>query len=78
MKRTLAVTVSIALLASSSGCAMMGLGKVGSMVKALAKDPATIHMRLPTPYGVIEIDRTNPNAGTAPHLVKDGVIQVGK
>lgn len=58
-----------------SGCVSFGVPKV---VEALAHDPATIRLRFPTPYGVVEFDRASPQPGIAPHDLTGGGIHVGE
>ena len=71
MKTILALTAALALAAT--GCVN------SSLIRALAKDPATAHMRITTIYGTVEISRTNPGTNTAPHAIKaDGAIEITK
>lgn len=69
MKKTLTLLALVAVAAT--GCVN------SSLVRALAKDPATAHMRITTIYGTIEVSRTNPGTNSAPHKVSaDGGIEV--
>lgn len=56
------------LLLPLCGC-MMGGGSMAKIVKELAKDPATVRLRFPTPYGVFELDRFVPTTNTPPAMV---------
>lgn len=66
--RTLLLVVLIAPLCS--GCAALGVHKV---VRELAKDPATVRLRVPTPYGPVELDRVNRSDGIPYTITRDGV-----
>lgn len=66
-------TILLLLLLSLSGCV-----SPSKLVRELAKDPATVHLRITTIYGVIELDRTAPRTNTLPHAIKDGTISVGQ
>jgi len=71
MKKTFILCALLALAAS--GCVN------SSLIRALAKDPATAHMRITTIYGTVEISRTSPTTNTAAHKVSaDGGISVGQ
>lgn len=63
------------LVCLSTGCmSTKGLDKV---VSALGKDPASVHIRVSSIYGVIEISRTNPGTNGMTHTVSpDGTITV--
>jgi hypothetical protein len=51
----------------------------GRLATALGKDPASVHVRITTIYGTVEVTRTNPNTNTAPHTIgTDGSIKVEK
>lgn len=63
----------IPIVALLSGC--MNTPK---LIKALSADPATVHLRVTTIYGVIELDRTAPRTNSMPHTIKDGTISVGQ
>lgn len=69
MKKLLLLPIVVLL----SGC--VNLSKT---IKELSKDPATVHLRVTTVYGVIELDRTAPGTNTLPHQIKDGAISVGQ
>lgn len=64
------VALLILLLPLLSGC-LMGGGSMAKVVRELAKDPATVRLRFPTPYGVFELDRYIPGSN-APN----GVVPV--
>lgn len=71
MKTILILTAALAL--ATTGCVN------SSLIRALAKDPASAHMRITTIYGTVEVSRTNPGTNTAPHKVSaDGAISVGQ
>lgn len=57
---------------------MTGCVNTSKLVRELAKDPATVHLRITTIYGVIELDRTAPRTNSMPHTIKDGTISVGQ
>ncbi len=55
------------VLLSLSGC-------VGTLVKDLSKDQATLRVRITSPvYGVLELDRTNVQGGSA-NSTREGLI----
>lgn len=58
----------ILLLPLLSGC-LMGGGSAAKIIKELAKDPATVRIRFPTPYGVFELDRYVPGTNASGVLV---------
>jgi hypothetical protein len=60
MKKLLFVAGVAALC---SGCVASNLTE---MVKALGNDPATVHIKLMTPYGSLEVDRSNPGTNSNP------------
>lgn len=69
MKKIILLTAALAL--AGTGCVN------SSLIRALAKDPATAHMRITTIYGTVEISRTNPGSNSPPHSVNaDGTIKV--
>lgn len=72
MKTLLLSLLALPLL---SGCAAFGVHKV---IRELAQDPATLRLRVPTPYGLVELDRTNPQPGLAPHDLTNSGIHVGE
>lgn len=50
-----------------------------SIVRAMGKDPASVHVKVSTIYGTIEVTRANPSTNTPPHSVSnDGAIKVDK
>lgn len=63
----------ILVLPLLSGC-LMGGGSMAKMVKELAKDPATVRIRFPTPYGVFELDRYIP--GTNAPIILNGEFKL--
>lgn len=45
------------------------------LIRAMSKDPASYRARIPTPAGIIEIERTNPQEKTKEHSIgKNGEI----
>lgn len=58
------ILVALAVL-PLCGC-LMGGGSMAKIVKELAKDPATVRLRFPTPYGVFELDRYVPGSNSPP------------
>jgi hypothetical protein len=57
-----------------TGCAGRSTAQV---IRALSKDPASVHVRLTTIYGTIEIARTAPNTNSPAHTIgTDGAIEV--
>ena len=57
-----------------NGCMSNKLDKV---VKELAKDNATVNIRVTTVYGTLFFTRTNPNTNSAPHTVApDGSVTI--
>jgi uncharacterized protein YceK len=72
MKKLLLTLTVISLL--GTGCA-----NVSSVVRAMAKDPATVHVRVTSVYGTVEVFRTAPMTNSMPHTINpDGTITVGK
>jgi hypothetical protein len=57
---------------------LMGCSNVPKLFHELAKDPATVRLRLMTPWGLVELDRANPGTNNASIEMGDGKIQVGK
>lgn len=53
----------ILLLPLLSGC-LMGGGSMAKVIKELSRDPATVRVRFPTPYGVFELDRYVPGTNS--------------
>lgn len=39
---------------------------MAKVVRELAKDPATVRLRFPTPYGIFELDRYIPGTNIPP------------
>ncbi len=71
MRKLLAV---IPLILINTGCVNSKLDRV---VAAMGKDPATVHVKISTIYGVVELARTNPRGDSLPHTVNpDGTISV--
>ena len=72
MKTILAALTLTALVAT--GCA----GRTAANVaRALSKDPASVHVRITTIYGTIEVARTAPGTNTPAHAIgTDGAIVV--
>ena len=74
MKRKLSILSILALVLLAPGCS-----STNKLVAALAKDPATLHLRITSIYGVIELTRTNPNSNTLAHAVSpEGALSVTK
>ena len=72
MKAKIAAVALIAMLAT--GCAGRTAGQVA---RALAKDPASVHVRITTIYGTIEVARTAPGTNSPAHAIgADGTITV--
>jgi hypothetical protein len=72
MKTTLALLTVTSIIAT--GCAGRTAGQVA---RALAKDPASVHVRITSIYGTIEVARTAPNTNSPAHTVgADGTITV--
>jgi hypothetical protein len=68
-------TILPLLLIASLGCT--GCFNVASAIKAMGKDPATVHLRVSSVYGVLELSRTNPQTNSLAHSVApDGTITV--
>ena len=52
---------------------------VAKAIKAMGNDPATVHLRVSSVYGVVELTRTNPGSNSLAHTVApDGTITVSK
>ena len=63
-------------LFTTAGCMGPGISKA---LKELAKDPATVHLRVSSVYGVVEFSRTAPRTNSLPHTISpDGTITVTK
>lgn len=72
--KALGLLMVIGGLTLTSGCAGRTTAQV---VRALSKDPASLHVRITTIYGTIEVARTAPGTNTPPHAVgADGTITV--
>lgn len=57
------------------GCATSNMNK---LVKALANDHSTVHVRVNTIYGTLDFTRTNPSTNSLPHSIDpDGRVQIG-
>ncbi len=64
----------LALLALT-GC--VGNGGLAKLANSLAKDPATVSVRLTTVYGTLYFTRTNPGTNTLAHTIgPDGQVSV--
>lgn len=51
---------------------------ITALVKGLAGDPATVYVRVPTPYGTILFIRTNPGTNTIAQTIDpEGKVSVG-
>lgn len=74
MKKSLSV-IGLGILAfSCTGCFGPDVAKA---IKAMGQDPATVHLRVSSVYGVVELSRTNPQTNSLPHTVSpDGTITV--
>ena len=71
--KTLALVIALISL-FVTGCA-----NVSSVVRAMAKDPATVHVRVTSVYGTVEVFRAAPTTNSMPHTINpDGTITVGK
>lgn len=67
-------TYIILMAATSAGCVGTRLDRV---VAAMGKDPATVHVKISSVYGVVELARTNPRADSLAHVVgPDGTITI--
>jgi len=76
MKNLLTGITLASLCGLFSGCMSGNLNKV---VQALGKDPATVHIRVSSIYGVIEVSRTNPSTNAVTHTIApDGTITVSR
>ena len=72
MKRIL--LLPLLALPLMGGCMTNNAAKLAA---ALAKDPATVHLRVTTIYGVIEFSRTAPLTNSMAHTISpDGTISV--
>lgn len=56
---------------------LAGCVNLAKVIAVAAKDPATVHISVKSIYVTVEYDRTNPHTNAAPHVVKDGTIDVG-
>ena len=53
------------------------LRRAGQVARALSKDPASVHVRITTIYGTIEVARTAPGTNSPAHAIgADGTITV--
>lgn len=71
MKNTIIPITAVCLL-------LCGCTSVPKVIKALAKDPATVRLRVVGSGINIELDRTAPNSNSPPHTVGNGTISVGE
>ena len=68
----LALITAVIILVTTSGCV-----NAASVVRAMSKDPATVHIRVTTIYGTVEVARTAPGTNTPAHSVgADGTITI--
>lgn len=67
--------LALILLLPLCGCVMGGSG-MSKIIKELAKDPATVRIRFPTPYGVFELDRYIPGSNSVPMVPVTGEFRV--
>ena len=49
---------------------------MNSLVKSLAKDPATVSLQLTTVYGNLKLVRTNPGTNESVSVSPDGTVTV--
>lgn len=69
-------TMMIGLLC---GALLCGCVSGGALVRELAKDPATVSLRVTSVYGTIDYVRTNPGTNTAAHAIgPDGTVRIGE
>jgi predicted small secreted protein len=71
--------IPILVLLLVAACLTMGCfgPDVAKAMKELAKDPASVHLRVSSVYGVIEFTRTAPLTNTLAHSISpDGTITV--
>lgn len=59
-------------------CLLVGCVNMAKLINAAAKDPASVHLTVKSIYVTVEYDRTNPHTNSAPHTLKDGVIEVSR
>lgn len=72
MKTPVLLLLSVACL--SSGCMT---GQTAKAIKALGNDPASFHVTVQSPWGRVDVSRTNPGTNTLPHIIgTDGSITV--
>lgn len=72
--RTAILAVAAAIAVASTGCAGRTTAQV---VRALSKDPASLHVRITSIYGTIEVARTAPGTNSPAHAIgADGTITV--
>jgi hypothetical protein len=73
MKKLFAGFIIIAA-ALCSGCFGPDVAKA---IQAMGNDSATVHLRVSSVYGVVELSRTNPHTNSLGHTVApDGTITV--
>jgi hypothetical protein len=59
-----------------AGC--VSTASFNRLARELAKDPATVTVRVATPYGSLSFTRINAGTNTLPHRVApDGTVTVG-
>jgi hypothetical protein len=76
MKQTCSKLTLILLLTLQQGCTTAALR---GLTRELAKDPATVSLRITTVYGTVTFARANPGTNSLPHNVNaDGTITVGR
>lgn len=76
LKILLLCSLLSALCFAGTGCAGRTTAQV---VRALSADPASLHVRITSIYGTIEVARTAPRTNSMPHSIgADGTINAGK
>lgn len=55
---------------------LAGCVNLSKVIREAAKDPASVHVSVKSIYVTLEYDRTNPKTNSAPHVLKDGVVEV--
>lgn len=67
-----ALLCTVLLLPALCGCI-----SAGKLARELAKDPATVSLRLSTPWGALDFVRLNPGTNTPAYTVaRDGTVTV--
>jgi hypothetical protein len=71
------ILFALALLSTfTTGC--VSNGGLAHLAETLAKDPATVSVRVTTVYGTLYFTRTNPGTNTLAHsIAPDGGVKVG-